>query len=700
MKRIVFISFLLIDLFVIPSCQEQNPGQKIGKEVGCEGASCQFFSIPEGSVLTYTAGSEIVAQEGIDIAGTLIIKSDDPEDFKITTLTGDITISGSIVFDSTNRPSSGGRVAATGNGSDGRSLVIESVAGNLWIEATANIQAEDGASGADRLIGTTGFPEGTLTGVIKGIDGSKGGHIKLNAPNGNISLPTVHEVKGVLFKPGNGGDGGSIVLDDANFLPAEGVKRIEINGGNGGHSGSIELNTEEVIGMWSTSDLQNEAVNRFFISGGFGGKGGDVEWVLNFTHPGLTLDGMTFNGGTGGDGMLLGGSGGYAFCFITEAINPLGKKITEVVVAGGNGGNIVPAAGLAMYTVRAGDGGAFAVHGVRGWDGGKDPQTNIVYKDGAEGGDVSAYGGNGGDIKEGVTALYGVAGDGSLTALAQESFVQQLASRYDAPENFELPFFGVSAGSGGDGDNGCMAQSSGGNGGKAGDVHIQAGDGGKVYGDILNTRDGKGGNIWWHGTLKNGKGGNGLVAGQGAAQSSSISADPGLGSEAGQLLRTQSEAADGMDGQACSETCLSGGIQTGYKEVVVYNCNETITTKYYSTRRISGTLEILVSAQIDKANGTLTWNEGDGAFLPQWSSADISNLTAPFHAACVNGALYVPGSGSTYQLDTYASSTCPGGTDRSYIKIMMTSSGCFLQYAGKECACQGQSIPTCTQVGQ
>lgn len=698
--RITSLLLLLVGLMVfLWKCQpkDPDPAGRTDIKVGCDGdpagTNCRYFSIPKDSTFNYSSGTEIIAKEGMEINGDMIIQPDQEGDFVLTALDGDIILAGTIAFDTTENSNNGGRVAANNNGKNGRSIIINAENGSIIIKNTQAVFAEDGVPGSDEILGSTLFAN-VDSGYVAAGNGGDGGDIILNAPNGKISLPPISEIanKHILFHPGNGGKGGSAILNGSDFVVNEEVLTLYLKGGNGGASGEVLLIANEIQGMWSASDLEN--TEPFFIQGGVGGRGGNAHWFLYLEDPELTnLENIYFEGGKGGKGIIVGGKGGYAACFLNRVINKIGGKVTDVHVTGGDGGDVI-GSNLAMKNVYAGDGGEFLAIGANGWSGGKEPGSDIISKHGARGGSVFATGGRGGWVQSSVTAYKASAGDGAMTYLSRDTFVDELTQFLGLPSaDFQAPFFGVIAGNGGDGLSACLTENGGegGDGGSVGNYSIEAGYGGSTEANAMVNIHGDGGDIWTYGGRENGNGGDGRPPGTGGTGKAKGNAEPGVGYEPGKIAGTKLEAKIGEDGKTCEESCNPGGLQTGYyevKQIVRGGGNEiALFSKYTSLWRITSETPKLIyqRQEIDRTvyeNGinkvvTDVWEWHLGDEVGPWN---LPQFRYPFRPACAeSGIPYIPGGGiQTIHEDETK-------------KIIMGTTGCFKEWDEVECTCGGNN---------
>jgi hypothetical protein len=694
-KILSYCTIVLAGIGLLFHCQEKNPDPTVNpaSTIGCDGdingTNCQFFAVPKDCTLMYSAGTEIIAREGIEISGHILINPDQPGDFTLTSLSGDIILSGTIVYDTTFNPNTGGRIAAGEDGQKGKSIVINAENGNVIVKSTHTIVAFDGWPATDKLLKSTLFA-GTDSGYVAGGNGGDGGDILLNAINGDITLPAASEIPNghTLFRPGIGGKGGSVVLDSYEFVVNEGVTSLFVKGGNGGRSGKIVLAYQQIIGGWTIHDLENREF--FFIDAGRGGVGGNAYWFpYRPISQKTNIENLYFEGGKGGDGIIQGGSGGFAACNLyNRVINKVGSKITDVFVTGGDGGNVI-AVDLSMHKVFAGDGGEFLARGARGWDGGKEEDSDIFHKSGASGGSVTVKGGKGGNVERSVRAYRAEAGDGAMTDLAREVFVDEIIQIFDVQSGYyDDLFYGSVAGNGGTGANTCLTDNRGpgGDGGSVGSYFIYGGDGGNIEtSSTIISHQGDGGDIWSYGAGQNGDGGDGQPGGTGASDEANGKVVPGNGKEQGEISGIKYVPEDGKDGKICQESCAPGGIVTGYYESGIKFGDFWLITTVESVSRNGtngGSYWVSVVATRTNPDGTTTtyeWNEGDN---PAAIPASNQELLGPFSPRCTqNGAIYMPGTDDQIIRQD----------ENSY--LIMGSTGCT-GWDDKTCICN-DGMPDC-----
>ncbi len=463
------------------------------------------YEVAEGSVDRISAGTEIIAEEGIEIAGTVRVDGTVDGDFVLTAETGDIVISGSIIMDSAKAASrlDGIRFASSDPfkalaPSDwlsqtraiprpGVSHVVFARQGDIVIARLTRFESGDGQSALDERIASGGGDD-----FYMGTNGASGGDIVLDAPNGVIRLPTDREGGDpAIFDLGDGGDGANIEVDGQASTADE--FQLLVVGGSGGQSGRLMFITP-VEGVPSGSELFENNM-RLFV-GGVGGKGGyavwfhvspgwtilfdENGWVVSaqgetLTEQETSLELIELHGGHGGSGATMGGNGGVGGYFAHAP--RVGDPVPSVEVSGGQGGDVFSSP-APVVAPRGGDGGGFWVRGSKGWDGERAPDGRL-FRDGSNGGSVLGWGGKGGDILGDANKFPGgVGGTGGGT---------------DGPHPWGIAWVGRS----GAGMYGCEEGGPGGNGGDPGRVRIFGGDGGR--GPLDGTRGeagGDGGDVW------------------------------------------------------------------------------------------------------------------------------------------------------------------------------------------------------------
>lgn len=586
-KKRIYTGLLLFFLFAL-SCQKEDQE----KEILNEGTRTDTllvidqFILPEGKTEVFPSGFEVVANNGINIQGEILIKPEREGDFTIRCLKGDMILDGRIRVDTagvgTKSQSGLGQLKAGDPGNRvGLNFFLEST-GHLILDKNFEAIAGAGQHAAD--IAITG---GELddNGTFKGREGTNGGDIIVNSQNGYIFFYEREESSPPMFSPGNGGNGADLIVETQTFNTS--ADKLELLGGNGGNSGFVQITAKEISGL---GNIPTSAL----ISNGSGGKGGDVIWdVSGFLSKEFTgadtrfsLKNIRFRGGKGGDGLAQGGDGGDAIYLSYKVINYVGSSIASVEVTGGDGGNVkadysnvflnsgpgenIP---FPLENVYGGNGGGVIALGNMGWDG--VPAHDGGHIDGASGGDVSARGGNGGHVEEGVIFLEeargGNGGQPNNRLLASGLFL----ARYHIPDangDFTSIHYGVIAGSGGKGASDCEG-CPGGNGGNAGRAEAIGGNGGNAP-HVIGGRGGYGGDVWTAASfsLQNASGGDGNPPGNGG-QPGEVIISPGKGGLAyqpgengnhvGILQNNPQPAPDGMlcgEGFECeSDSSDNGG---------------------------------------------------------------------------------------------------------------------------------------------
>ena len=447
------------------------------------------YEVAEGSVDRVSAGTEIIAEEGIEIAGTIRVDGAVDGDFVLTAETGDIVISGSIIVDGAKAATrlDGIRFASSdpfealapsdwlnqtrATPRPGVSYIVFAKQGDIVIARLTRFEAGDGQSALDEKIASWGGD------FYAGTNGARGGDIVLDAPNGVIRLPTDREGGDpAIFDLGDGGDGANVEVDRQAFTTDE--DRLLLAGGNGGQSGRLIFVTPSVEGVPSGRELFDN--NMRLIIGGVGGKGGYAVWVagkvgtVRFDEDGwavearqvfpkleVALESIEMHGGHGGDGARVGGNGGVGGYL--GANLDVGEPVPAVETSGGQGGAVFTSP-VPVVAARGGDGGGFYAWGNNGWDGDK-AEDGRTFRNGANGGSVFAWGGNGGHIVGDANQFPGgVGGNGGGSGTVGPN-----------GEPWTLP----QSGQGGRGMPGCENGGPGGEGGDTGALRVLGGDGGR-----------------------------------------------------------------------------------------------------------------------------------------------------------------------------------------------------------------------------
>jgi hypothetical protein len=429
------------------------------------------YALAKGETQEFPAGFEIIASEGIDIAGDLIINRSRPGDFILRAENGNIRISGKVIVQETGNFSSAGKKIIRGL----NALKKETAQQGTSLFFTVNRQAGatidfarwaaiKSGNGMDAL-GTT---IESWDGFFEGEKGGRGGDISITA--GRIILPKVQPGDPPLFTLGNGGNGSNITVD-RNAFNTKGTT-VDIIGGHGGVSGHLYFETDRIEGIPSVDELSPEIE---YLAGGVGGRGGNVIWE-NTEQPILpgssgtldflgddnklpSLQEIILRGGWGGSGAIEGGKGGFAAYWSGRVIhfNVPNKKAASVSVTGGNGGEVFGSP-VPIYLALGGEGGEYIVLGNYGQPGAAIDVDGVTFPNGADGGNVVGIGGKGGSILEDVIFHSAIGGDGGNSEVAQTRLPNELlVLRRQDPSIFTTAWYGVTAGAGGwgaDRDNG------------------------------------------------------------------------------------------------------------------------------------------------------------------------------------------------------------------------------------------------------
>jgi hypothetical protein len=698
MKHTVKIVTSLLAFVMLVTCKKRDDIDKPPATAVNDTVRVEYFRLLSDASLNYPGGTVVIAENGATIQGELIIEG--RGGFELRVLNGDIIMEGSIVSDTSSYQEDTKSNKAANAVIHGNDFLLHTENGNHYIEPEAYYQAENGSNAPN--LSFTDVTESNSTVKLRAEDGGNGGNIIISAPRGIVYLPDLESIPEghILMKVGNGGRGGSITLDPSLFSTPPSVRKLEVYGGKGGNSGKIVLQADKIDGMWTPDDLIRKVKYPIF-NGGKGGDGGNVVWIKlpvdNDIFQSALL--VEFASGDGGNGMLHGGNGGYVYCYLRWVINRLGDPVTNILVRSGFGGSIFPA-DLPVYKVVGGDGGAFAARGAAGWDGGVAPETFTVYNDGANGGNVTATGGKGGDILESVKAVFAQTGEGSLSSRAQIDFVNAISSG----NSFTHKVFGVISGDGGKGMSACIEECRGetrnpGDGGNSGSTAIVAGFNGTVKSkDILFPTQYDAGDIWTYGTGNAGNGGDGQTPGNGGTPNAYIEA---VVNGDGEILGDKIEGTKGLVGSSCSvpeipdtsyytTDCPEGSTRatfywyllTEYDFVEQITYRNTTEIVYLERKTCTGWVPIMQQETFVKRDSS--WTK---TYTDDWTG---SVYFPPFAAYAlkvncdVNGNLIIPGAGSW--VDTHLT-----GENGYESKTEYAASGClddYSQYAG--CSCQDQ----------
>ena len=597
------------------------------------------YTLAKGETQEFPAGFEIVASEGIDIAGDLVINPSRDGDFTLRAESGDIRMSGKVMVrkDATTFP--GQQVVRDKHSALSKQaapqgtrlfFILDRPGATISIGRGAQIQSGDGRNADNIQIAI-------YQGRYAGGPGAPGGDIIIRAHGGKIILADLQPGDPLLFILGNGGHGANIGVDRENFETSG--PNLELIGGRGGDSGILFLEADTIEGMPAVGRSDTD-----LLAGGVGGNGGNVIWdndIFGILHRHLEmrktypLQEIIFRGGDGGNGAIAGGKGGFAAYWSGRVMNERGQHIASVSVTGGNGGDVFPSP-LPVGLVQGGEGGECMVIGNFGWDGVHPDSGGPI--NGADGGDVIGRGGNGGDVLEGVYFQSAIGGDGGNSEVAQTRLLEELALPFQPILGFKTPIFGVISGSGGEGADradGCP----GGNGGSSGTVLAIGGDGGNVP-NRSGARGGRGGDLWtarnWLPPFHGASGGNGNPPGKGGCVKTLVTSlgKGGTGflpGENGQDLGlefNQEECAPDGELSGAGLNCdddTTGGKPCWEQYGSTYNAYYEIST--VSTSTIDGSISTYFESWAE--NGTLVRPQY-GGYAWERQGTYVKGITRPF----------------------------------------------------------------------
>jgi hypothetical protein len=319
-------------------------------------------------------------------------------------------------------------------------LLVEAIP-PLRISDQSSFETPSGEAASDEVIYQLGIP------YFRGSRGGSGGDIFILTPGNVVFEVSDTSAPGIftMFKPGNGGRGANVILNDGTWNN-EAVRASSFFGGQGGRSGGLFIDAGS-IRIVTPAGVSPEKPIFMGIAGesGRGGDGGSVVWDVN--EPELrSAEEFRVGGGMGGSGLYVGGNGGLArYAAGKPIVHKDAPHPVTVVVVGGEGGGIAEYTKLGptaeyeegtevffkvpsviepepvLLSADAGHGGSVTVVGHDGLPGTKDHPNGyepgpIVVRYG-DGGGVTAdtaqhiiRGGNGAGAQANVTSIVG--GDG------------------------------------------------------------------------------------------------------------------------------------------------------------------------------------------------------------------------------------------------------------------------------------------------
>lgn len=510
------------------------------------------LDVPSGETRQYAPGTVILSDGDVTIEGEILVVGDEPGDLTIICLAGEMRVAGTIRADAPSPRSSARRGDSGTDGilPKGRSIVLETPhpeRSHLTFGIGARVASGDGRD-ADPLTVTFG------DGLIEAIDGSDAGDIIVTTYGGTITFPEeLDPGSPPMFELGHGGRGADATISRESYT-TDGTS-LHVIAGRGGDSGRLVFEAGEII---NRPPVEAQIV---LIVGGAAGDGGNAVW--DNSHDGMlvgstgvvertfSLEQIVLEGGRGGDGATVGGNGGHAAYFSLRTITDRGDEVASANAQGGDGGDVF-ASPLPILGAIGGDGGGFVVLGNNGWHAASPEEGGAA--DGADGGAAHGRGGDGGDVREGVTTLDAYGGAGGNSAHAQTALVAAIPVA--GASNYLDLFYGVHGGVGGNGRSRCDG-CPGGNGGNNGLVSAVGGNGG----DVLAVphafgEGGRGGNIWATRSASCGDGGDGNPPGQGGGTSAPtlVPGEGGSGPSAGasgSILVEPQTTGDGFAGATC-----------------------------------------------------------------------------------------------------------------------------------------------------
>jgi hypothetical protein len=602
-------------------------------DLTCVGGELRIphLHVPPGETRRVPGGSAIVAEDGIELFGSLVMAGTPADGLTLVAESGDVVLEGSIdargtapapdalaTLQTSARAALQPRGAEPPSCGDGGDFFITANTGNLRVGATFFALGGDGADCPPLEVSDAGQlqPNPGYAHVLHGRVGGNGGDMIVAAVAGSIRFaPRAPDDPGP-FSPGSGGAGQDLTFSPG-FVPPAGHPEFSLFGGRGGASGRLTLHGAEpgaapLPRLYGISE---------------GGRGGSLEWDQRagealFPHGLLEL---WVGGGFGGEGTVRGGLGGDVRYEGDRVVNAPGGPVTRLAALAGWGGGAygdVPRG--PDDPVLGGDGGDAEATGHAGWDG------IVSHPDGAPGGEASVHGGIGtpSPLPDHPKSIGGRGGD---------------ARGY--------------GGRGGNGRASCTdPPGPGGRGGEGGSVVVAGGDGG----DAPGGRGGDGGSALVAETGSPGVGGEGDPPGECGLLAEDSDTLPGNGGE-GFILGAQGEAVAsrftgcvGDDLAACDDDSDPGSCPRVYSSTVnvhtVYDFGREITSDYLDNGAQECTGDRCVWSR--SGGGTTTTVEPNGETrTTSFSYADdYPDLPGGhghnFSVHCSpSGELHLPGSG-------------------------------------------------------
>src|SRR5262245_25850771 len=389
-------------------------GSLLGEQTGayralaCTGGELRVerLHVLDGETRRVPGGAVIVATDGIELRGDLLMDGTPADGLTLVAERGDVVLEGGVDASGTRLDQGAGlRERAARRGlpralgdpgcGDGGSVSITALTGSLLIGAAHFAIAGDGASCPPLVVSDATLPQlrrGTV-GEFLAADGGDGGLIQLEAAHGTVRFAARPSDEPAPFSPGTGGAGQELRFDPS-FVPPPTDQRspgiLEFHAGSGGMSGSLQVVAARV---------DAGGLRRFYRQGE-GGRGGNFTWDQR-QGSGLFPSGvehMLLLAGEGGAGAVRGGRGGDISYQGDRIVNAAGEPVTTVSVLGGGGGEVYEDPDGTSGPLRpsllgpddflaGGDGGHADATGHAGWNG------TAAFPDGASGGYINALGG-------------------------------------------------------------------------------------------------------------------------------------------------------------------------------------------------------------------------------------------------------------------------------------------------------------------